>query len=64
MRQLQEKYGLRGIALSGYGMEDDIAKSLQAGFAEHLVKPVDPQKLHEAIARVSSRDVIASSNPQ
>jgi PAS domain S-box-containing protein len=56
MRELQEKYGLPGIALSGYGMEDDIIRSRQAGFAEHLVKPVDPQKLHEAIARVSSRE--------
>jgi PAS domain S-box-containing protein len=56
MRELQQKYGLRGIALSGYGMEEDITRSRQAGFAEHLVKPVDPQKLNEAIARVSSRD--------
>jgi PAS domain S-box-containing protein len=53
MRELQQRHGLRGIALSGYGMEDDVARSLQAGFCEHLVKPVDVQKLREAIARVA-----------
>ena len=29
------------IALTGYGQEDDIQKSRQAGFDHHLVKPVD-----------------------
>ncbi len=54
MRQLKELHGLRGIALSGYGMEEDVARSRSAGFDEHLIKPVDLQKLHDAIARVSS----------
>jgi signal transduction histidine kinase/CheY-like chemotaxis protein len=51
MRQLRSTHGLRGIALSGYGMEEDIARSREAGFAEHLVKPVDLQKLQAAIGR-------------
>ena len=31
----------RLVALSGYGQEHDYARSKQAGFVEHLVKPVD-----------------------
>ncbi|MEP6604266.1 MAG: ATP-binding protein, partial [Spartobacteria bacterium] len=38
-----------GIALTGYGMEADVARSLQAGFRLHLTKPVDAQKLLRAI---------------
>jgi signal transduction histidine kinase len=46
--------GLRGIAISGFGMNGDIEKSLQAGFAEHLVKPVKLERLEAAIERVMS----------
>lgn len=31
----------KGIALSGFGADSDIRRSLDAGFAHHLVKPVD-----------------------
>ena len=34
------------IALSGCGMPQDVGKSKETGFIEHLVKPVDLQKLH------------------
>lgn len=37
------------IALSGFGMEDDIRKSHEAGFRHHLVKPVDVNKLDALI---------------
>lgn len=41
MRQLSRDYGLHGIALSGFGMEDDVRRAAQAGFARHITKPVD-----------------------
>jgi len=41
MRQLLGKQPVKGIALSGYNMEEDVRRSKEAGFAEHLVKPVD-----------------------
>jgi CheY-like chemotaxis protein len=41
----------RLIALSGYGQEKDRERSRSAGFADHLVKPVDIAVLLEAIAR-------------
>jgi CheY-like chemotaxis protein len=53
MRELRAKYGLTGIALSGYGMESDIDSSRAAGFAEHLVKPVDLQKLRTVIQKIA-----------
>ncbi|MEO6996299.1 MAG: response regulator [Lacunisphaera sp.] len=40
MGKLRDTYGLRGIALSGYGTDEDVARSRAAGFVTHLVKPV------------------------
>ena len=50
-----------GIAISGFGMNGDIEKSFEAGFAEHLVKPVKMESLEAAIDRVMTR-VNDSSN--
>lgn len=50
LRQIDPQLG--GIALSGYGMEEDIARSQAAGFAVHLVKPVTMARLEEAIVRL------------
>jgi PAS domain S-box-containing protein len=38
------------IAMSGFGMEADVARSLAAGFTTHLVKPVTPAALERALA--------------
>ena len=45
MKELHDRDGLSGIAISGYGMEEDIEKSRAAGFAEHLTKPIQMQEL-------------------
>ncbi|HEY4249451.1 MAG TPA: PAS domain S-box protein [Lacunisphaera sp.] len=49
MQKLRELYGLRGIALSGYGMEEDLMRTREAGFIAHLIKPVDFPQLRRAI---------------
>lgn len=54
MRQLRRKQAVRGIALSGYGMEEDLRKSREAGFEHHLVKPISFDILQSAIQRVVS----------
>jgi CheY-like chemotaxis protein len=54
MRQVHDLYGLKGIALTGYGMEDDLRQSRAAGFVEHLTKPVDLRELEQAIQRVAA----------
>jgi len=41
-----------GIALSGYGMEQDIARSHEAGFAAHLTKPVNFHAVETAMRQV------------
>ena len=45
MQTLQSTRPLLGIALTGFGMEDDVRKSREAGFQHHLVKPIDLNKL-------------------
>ena len=53
MEELRAAYGLQGIALSGYGMEDDLRRSEAAGFVAHLVKPVDANELKRVIRQFS-----------
>ncbi len=50
MAELHDSLGLPGIALSGYGMEHDIARSRASGFFAHLTKPIDIHALESAIA--------------
>ena len=52
MRELKATYGLRGIALSGYGMDSDRARSREAGFDAHLVKPVNLELLEATVRRL------------
>jgi len=40
----------RLIALTGYGQDADRARSKAAGFEQHLVKPVDPQRVVQLVA--------------
>jgi two-component system CheB/CheR fusion protein len=52
MHDLRDRFAGKAIALSGYGMEDDLRRSRAAGFAEHLTKPINMQALRSAIDRV------------
>jgi CheY-like chemotaxis protein len=49
MRELSTTKGLRGIALSGFGMENDVSRARAAGFSEHLTKPINFDRLEESI---------------
>jgi PAS domain S-box-containing protein len=40
------------VALSGFGMDHDVSRSLDAGFRTHLVKPVTAERLHATLAAV------------
>jgi CheY-like chemotaxis protein len=51
MRQLsQRQRPVPAIALSGYGQEEDIQRSYEAGFAAHLTKPASREALMKTIA--------------
>jgi CheY-like chemotaxis protein len=50
MEELQKHSRIKGIALTGYGMENDVNRSLAAGFLTHLTKPVRIESLDNALA--------------
>jgi CheY-like chemotaxis protein len=52
LRRINERRPTTAIALSGYGMEQDVKKSLAAGFRKHLTKPVSFSNLQAAIESV------------
>jgi PAS domain S-box-containing protein len=52
MREMKERYGWPGIALSGYGMPADARQSSEAGFGAHLVKPVNITMIRGAIHKI------------
>ena len=56
LKTLRAKREVFGIALSGYGMEEDIRRSNEAGFSHHLIKPVDINKLDLIIQGESFSD--------
>ena len=53
LRRRPETRGALMIAVTGFGAESDIRKSEEAGFDDHLGKPVDPTRLVAAVAAVA-----------
>jgi PAS domain S-box-containing protein len=53
MSELRERFHLKGIALTGYGMEQDIARSRASGFVAHLTKPIRIEALESALAELN-----------
>ena len=49
MRQISPRPSNGAIAISGFGMDDDVKRSLNAGFVRHLTTPVDMRELEDAI---------------
>jgi PAS domain S-box-containing protein len=54
MRHMRQHQQIRGIALSGFGQDDDLRRSREAGFETHLIKPVNFHALQEVIRKVAS----------
>jgi PAS domain S-box-containing protein len=52
MKALREAQSIKGIALSGFGTDEDVAASAAAGFAAHLTKPVDWERLRAEIEKL------------
>jgi CheY-like chemotaxis protein len=50
LREQRPEASIRMIALTGYGQPSDLSRSEAAGFAVHLVKPVDLGVFQAAIA--------------
>lgn len=56
MKEIKARYAMIGIAMSGYGMEDDLLRSRDAGFSDHIVKPANVAQLERSIRRLTGRD--------
>jgi CheY-like chemotaxis protein len=54
MRYLRQRQPIRGIALSGYGQEDDLRRSREAGFEQHLIKPINFQVLKDVLKKIAN----------
>ena len=49
VKRIREKRDVMAIAVSGFGMEEDVRRSRDAGFFDHLTKPVSLDRLQQAI---------------
>jgi CheY-like chemotaxis protein len=63
MEKLKRDRPIFGIALTGFGMEDDLRRSQEVGFNHHLIKPVDLNRLDALIQQADSLDEVLSSQP-
>lgn len=64
LRELPQVRHARLIALTGYGQASDRQRGREAGFDEHLLKPVDPQMLTDLISRLPRQaGAAAASEP-
>jgi CheY-like chemotaxis protein len=50
IRRIRETRSVPALALSGFGMDEDLQRSRDAGFSDHLTKPVSLDRLQSAIA--------------
>jgi hypothetical protein len=53
IRQIRSSKNMPAVALTGFGMDDDIAKCREAGFDAHLTKPVNFQRLEMVLQQVA-----------
>lgn len=49
MTRFKAQGGERGIAISGFGQQDDVERSRRVGFSQHLIKPIDIGALRSAL---------------
>ena len=56
LRQTPEGKNLLLIAVTGYGQASDRLRSREAGFDDHLVKPINLEKLATLMAATPARD--------
>jgi PAS domain S-box-containing protein len=62
MKTLRDAQNIKGIALSGFGTDEDVAASAAAGFVAHITKPVDWDRLRAEIEKLTTeRDSAARS---
>jgi DNA-binding response OmpR family regulator len=53
VREAKQRQQLKGIALSGFGTDEDVRRSMEAGFDYHLTKPVNFQDLRSLLEKIA-----------
>ena len=53
---------LTGIALSGFGMAEDIKRAYDSGFAHHMIKPVNFEQLESVLRRITSKETFKKAS--
>ena len=59
--QAKSKQPIKAVALTGFGTEDDIRRSKEAGFDFHLVKPIDLRELQTVLDQVNANSAHTNS---
>ena len=54
MRKVKTVRSVPAIALTGYGMDEDVRRSREAGFTTHMTKPIDFTKLEAMIRQIAN----------
>ena len=54
LKRIRAVRNVPALALSGFGMDEDIERSQEAGFADHLTKPVSIDRLQAAISQLEA----------
>lgn len=54
LKRIRAIRDIPALALSGFGMDEDIERSRDAGFSDHLTKPVSIDRLRAAIAELDA----------
>ena len=64
LKELQSRYpGLKVIILTAHGSYDVARKAQTIGADDYLLKPVNPDQLHAALAKTFEKGVRAKSGP-
>ena len=53
-QRISMRHDVPGIALTGFGMEDDLRMSQEAGFLAHLTKPIDFSRLEAVLRKIGT----------
>jgi CheY-like chemotaxis protein len=56
LKRIRQTRDVPALALSGFGMDEDIERSRDAGFSDHLIKPVNIDRLQAAIAQLEEQN--------
>jgi len=59
--QAKSKQPIKAVALTGFGTENDIRRSKEAGFDFHLVKPIDLRELQTVLDQVNANSAHTNS---